>query len=319
MPRVREFNSCHNPPGPLGGRFCGKGGHPTPTYHRPHPRIDNQGRLSVGGSVERRSKRRKDPSFRGFFHALADFIGADLIGRFHSTFMEALSAQEILAEERARILEAWTDAARQASLSVRQSRAKGKKPAQAVPRGTQQAVPRTAQTPPSTFGSSTAKADTATTAAIRAKVAGAGAAQRGAVAAQKAGLDKVVADRVAQSKRLEGYKKRDEAAGKKAAADQQKAIAAEHDAKIKPIASQLQQMAMAGGRATPQYATLYKQYQQAKRAKAIAMGSTSVEAPQAPKKATSSAARTARVRTARAATSKANAFTKKKTVIRINR
>lgn len=326
--RVREFNACHDER----GRFCGKGTSALRQWasrvvhgpEQPWLRIDRQGRASFG-------KKKRQPHLK--------------IDRKGRVTFEAASVEQILDEERARVREAWTDAARQASIASRRGRAKQKPERRAVPRGTSD-LPTSYVAAQAQKGAARAKAalharrqgrtldpeveraNTGTTASIRGHVARGEAARRAVVAGQRADLAKVAADRARDEQAKAGRQKARDAAAKsgasKAASDQKKAIAAEHDAKLKPMASKLMQMAAAGQRSSPQYAAAYKAYQRAKRAKAAALGTGAPEAPEAPKKAKTarSGGQTGgarRVRVGQSRTSKVNAFGKGRTIVRVRR
>lgn len=205
---------------------------------------------------------------------------------------EAKSFDDILNEERRRLSETWSDAARQSSAASRRSRAKG-------PR--QKAVKRRTDVAPEQSTKQLTdrlhKNLQTTTDAQKASVAGQRKDLAGITSAkQKAAADAAKAAKASKSK------------GKSADAEQKKKVAAEHDARLKPMAEQLNALAAAGKKNSPEYAAKYAEYKKAQAAKAAALGKAlSVPAPQKPK-STKAASVRRRVNVGAARTSKVNAF-----------
>lgn len=201
-----------------------------------------------------------------------------------------------LREELVHLREAWTDAARKSSI---QSRQLNKNPTRPGYRKRERDK-RSAEQQKADAAKQQAEGIRAQrgTAELQRQLQDREARSKGAVAGQRA---EFATDHAKQQAAAAAEAKAKAAADKKkssgAAGAEKKAVAAEHDAKIKPMASELAALAAAGQRGSPEYAQKYAAYKAATEAKKLALGGTaSVPAPDKGKPAAGStrAPRTAR-------------------------
>lgn len=285
---LHEYNRCHNPAGPGGGQFCGNNASKAPARFKPK-RIWPFG-IKIPYASTRRPKHLK----------------IDNQGR---VTYEAATFAQILDEERRRIREMWSDAARASSIATRQGRARGKTKTLGK-----------AKKRPEAYDPN-AKPDTAGTAKLRQQAAVGAAARKAGVAGQRkdlsdiaAGKAKAVQDKAARAKAAAAAAKK---GASSAAAAAKKQTAAEHDAKIKPMVAELQKLAAAGMKGSPEYATKYAAYKSAQAAKRAALGqSTAPEAPEKPKKGAAGGSKARRINVGATRHPKGAAFSGKRLRIR---